>query len=227
MVGGALATLALVATLGVTSVFAQSSDSSSPSAAQTFIDRLAQNLGLSSDQVKQGLQKTQEQYVDDAVSSGKLTPQQGDAAKQRIESGQSGPFVFLPGHGGKGGRFGHGGIGMGMDMDLNAVASTLKLTPQQLHDALASGKTLKQVISDQGSTVDQVVNAVVAQEKTELDKAVTAGRLTSDQESQRLSDLTQKLTDAINNTPVGPRGFDHHGWGGPQPQPQQKQTPTT
>lgn len=220
VIGGALATLALAASLTAGTVFAASTatptTNSAQATVQTFIDRLAQNLGLSSDQVKQGLQKTQDQFVDDAVAAGKITAEQGAALKQQIASGEISLYPFDFGFGGRH----RGGFGFGDAQGV--IASTLGLTQQQLQSELSSGKTLKQVITEQGKTVDDVVNAVVAQAKTELDQLVQSGTLTQDQETQRLNDLKQQLTDAINNNTFGTVGPMRGLWGmhGDQPSTQ-------
>jgi hypothetical protein len=48
-----------------------------------------------------------------------------------------------------------------------------------------------------------------------LDAAVTAGKLTKDEETNVLSDLSSRLDDLVNATP-GERGFGfgHRGWSG-------------
>lgn len=233
LIGGGLATLALASTITASSVFAAPSSTPTATSAQTkvqtFIDRLAQNLGLTSDQVQQGLQKTEDQYVDDAVSSGKMTQAQGDALKQKIDSGQLTPFMFGGPGFGMHGRHGHGD-------DMQVIADTLGITTDQLQSDLSSGTTLAQEITNHGKTVDDVVNAIIAQEKTEMDQAVADGKMTQDQETQRLDTMKQQLTDAINNNTFGQGGpggfgdFGGHGiWGhGPMGNPgQQSATPTS
>ncbi len=220
--GGGLATLALASTITAGSVFAATPSTPTATSAQTtvqtFVDRLAQNLGLSSTQVQQAIQKTEDQSVSDAVSSGKITAAQGTALQQKIDSGNISAFMF-GGHGfGMDGRHGHGA-------DMNVIASTLGISASQLQTDLSSGTTLSQEITNHGKTVDDVVNAIIAQEKTEMDQAVTAGKMTQVQETQRLATMKQQLTDAINNNTFGkggPRGFGDFGghghMGGPQDQ---------
>ncbi len=215
--GGGVLGLVLSAALVGGTVFAQEGTATPTTSAndlfQTFIDRLAQNLGISTDQLNQALSKTEQQTIDDAVSSGRLSQQQADALKQQIASGQTlAPLHELFG-------FGHGGCGV----DASAIASVLGITPQQLQTELQSGKTLKQVIADHGKSVDEVVNAVVAQLKTKLDAQVQSGKITQDQENTILSQQKQRLTDAINNNTLGRmRG---HGWHHEQG-PEQQATPT-
>lgn len=169
---------------------------SQESRAQRFLDKLAANLGLSSDQLQNGLKTTEKQYVDQAAQNGKLTPEQATALEQQIDQSNGiaplGRFLQQ--------RFQQAKVNIG-----KAVADTLGITPQQLKSELQSGKTLKDVIVEHspGKTPDQavqdVVNAVVAQAKTRLDTAVQNGKLSSEQETTILNNLSQRLTNRINN----------------------------
>ena len=98
VLAGSMAVVAILAIGGFATVFAAgnpTSSSSDPSGrAQTFLQRLASNLGISTDKLQQGLKDTADQYVDDAAKNGKITPDQADAAKQRIASSNGvGPFM--------------------------------------------------------------------------------------------------------------------------------------
>ena len=95
--------------------------------------------------------------------------------------------------------------------DLDAAASNLGLTEAQLRTQLAAGKTLAQVATAQGKSVDGLVTALVDAAKTKLDAAVAAGRLTSDQEQSILTDLKQHVTDMVNG--VRPSHADADGDG--------------
>ena len=72
---------------------------------------------------------------------------------------------------------------------------------------LESGKTLAQVATAQGKTVDGLIAALKADAKQKLDDAVKAGRLTQAQENQILADLDQRITGFVNGT------LQHHGRG--------------
>jgi hypothetical protein len=119
-----------------------------------------------------------------------LTKEQGDALKQRIESGQAPLFGLGGGPGGhdRGGHFG----------DLDAAASYLGLTEDQLRTQLQSGKTLADVAKAQGKSVDGLTDALVAATKKDLDDAVADGRLTKAQADQILADMKQRITDRVN-----------------------------
>ena len=72
--------LALGALLVSGTAFAQS-DTDDTSLHQTFLDRLAEKLGISSGELEATIQETQNDVIDDAVANGRLTEQQGERAQ--------------------------------------------------------------------------------------------------------------------------------------------------
>jgi hypothetical protein len=157
---------------------------------QAIVNDAAAQLGVQPQALSNALKKALENRVDAAVADARLTKAQGDALKQRIESGQA-PLFMGPGFGGHGPFDHHLG-------DLDAAASYLGLTEDQLRTQLQSGKTLADVAKAQGKSVDGLIDALVAAAKQHLDEAVADGRLTKAQEDQILSDLKQRITDRVN-----------------------------
>jgi hypothetical protein len=169
---------------------------------QAIISDAAGQLGVSPDKLSSALQKALEDQLQADVTAGRLTQAQADAAKQRIESGD---YPLVGTGGGFGGHFGHGGRGFGfggfgMFGDLSTAATYLGVTTDQLRTDLQSGKTLAQAATDQGKTADGLTGALVAAATTKLDAAVTAGKLTSTQESAIVSNLQKQITDFVNGT---------------------------
>jgi hypothetical protein len=171
---------------------------------QAIVNDAAKQLGVTPSALTSALKKALENRIDAAVAAGRLTKEQGDELKQRIESGDL-PLFFGP-------RFGpHEHFG-----ELDAAASYLGLTEQQLETQLESGKTLAQVAKDRGKSVDGLIQALVDAATKRLDADVAAGRLTKAQEQQILSGLKQRITDFVN----GVRDRDHEfrfdrGFAGP------------
>ena len=165
---------------------------SSPSEeSKAIVNDAAKNLGVEPSKLSAALQKAYEDRIDAAVAAGRLTKQQGDELKQRIESGDF-PLVGAPGFGHHfGGRheLGHG---------LDAAASYLGLTEDQLHSRLESGKTLAEIAEAQGKSVDGLKAAMVKDAKTHLDAAVKAGRLSPAEEQRVLAGLQQRIDDLVN-----------------------------
>ena len=177
----------------------------SPNAeSQAIVDDAAKQLGIQPSRLSDALKRALENRVDEAVAAGRLTKEQGDELKQRIESGDL-PLFFGP----RGGHFGHFG-------ELDAAASYLGLTEAELRTQLESGKTLAQVAKDRGKPVDGLIQALVDAATKRLDADVAAGRLTKAQEQQILSGLKDRITAFVN----GMRGHDFRfdrGFAGPPP----------
>ncbi|HMM41785.1 MAG TPA: hypothetical protein PKA95_07785 [Thermomicrobiales bacterium] len=174
---------------------------------ESFLSRLASNLGISRDTLDQAITTAGNETIDEAVSNGDLTQQQGDALKQRVADGN----IF--GFGQRHGRIGRALFGHGDGMA--TIASTLGITTDELRAELQSGATLAEVITNHGSTVDAVVQALVAEAKVDLDQAVANGRLTQSQADEILSALPDRLTQAIENASPGWYG----PWGGHETNP--------
>jgi hypothetical protein len=81
---------------------------------------------------------------------------------------------------------------------LGAAATYLGMTPAELRTALRGGKTLAQVASDKGKSVDGLVTALTAGAKKHLDAAVAAGDITQAQATAALKRLTEHVTDFVN-----------------------------
>jgi hypothetical protein len=88
---------------------------------------------------------------------------------------------------------------------LNAVATYLGITKAELRTARENGTSLAQLATLQGKSVAGLKQAIYDAAKADLDKAVAAGRITSAQETTRLSALQSHLDDIVNSTgPPGP-----------------------
>jgi uncharacterized protein YidB (DUF937 family) len=165
---------------------------------QAVITDAANQLGVDPSNLSAALKQALSNQIDALVSSGRLTKAQGDAIKQRIQSGQAPLF--------RGGSFGFRRSGFGRAAGLGALdvaSSYLGVSAADLRSALASGKTLADVAKEHGKTADGLVAALVDDAKKKLDTAVSAGRLTQAQEDSLLGDLKQRITDAVNGTRSG------------------------
>ena len=192
-------TVAALAVGGTGAGIAATKLGGSPSAeSKAVVNDAAKELGVQPSQLTNAIKKALTARVDAAVADGRLTKEQGAELKARIASDNFplfGPQAF------NGGHFGHRGPG------LAAAANYLGLTEAKLEAQLESGKTLAQVATAQGKTVDGLVAALKADAKQKLDGAVKSGRLTQAQENQILADLDQRITGFVNGT------LQHHGRG--------------
>lgn len=105
------------------------------------------------------------------------------------------------------------------DDDLQAAATYLGTTTDDLLTQLRAGKTLAQIASaTSGKSTARLIAALVAAEKTELTDAVKANRLTQAEADAIAASLQHRFTDLVNGTRPdrGPGGFGGpHDFGGP------------
>lgn len=102
----------------------------------------------------------------------------------------------------------------GRGPSLEVVAQALGVTEADLHTAFEGGQTLAQVAESQGVDVQVVIDAMVAAQTTHINQGVTDGKLTQAQADERLADVTEHVTDMVNNLRPAP-GQGHRGPGGP------------
>ncbi len=178
----------------------------SPSAeSKAIVNDAAKSLGVEPSKLEAALKKAMEDRIDAAVAAGRLTKAQGEELKQRIESGDFplfGPPAFGPGFGVPHPFF-HG---------LDAAASYLGLSEEQLESRLESGKTLAQIAKAEGKSVEGLKAAMQKDAKAKLDAAVKAGKLTKADEQKVLKDLEQRIDDLVNGQ-LRLRFREHRGFG--------------
>ena len=172
----------------------QPSPSPSPPAAgqqraDAYLNRLAQNLGITVDRLRAALQQTALQEVDAALQRGDITAERAQQARDRINSGDIGRLGFGIGRG--------GGRGPGFGASHEAIAQFLGLTAEQLRTEL-NGTSLAQVAQNHGRTRAQLVQFLTSAAQQEIAQAVQAGRLTQQQADQRLAALQSRIEQMVD-----------------------------
>lgn len=148
------------------------------------------------------------------IDDGTLTQEQADAVIAALETVR--PEGGM-GHGrGPGGPGGPGGRGAGLD----AAATALGVTQEELMTALKDGQSVAGLAAEKGVDVQTVIDAMVADVKTHLDEEVAEGDLTQAEADARLAEVTGKITAMVNGEmptpPAGPgRGRGPGGMHGP------------
>jgi hypothetical protein len=160
---------------------------------QAVINDAAEQLGVEPGELSNALKQALKNRVDDAVEDGRLTKEQGERMKERIDANE----VPLFGLGPMGG-FDRPGHHMFFHAKLEAAAEYLGMTRAQLREALQDGKTLAQVARDRDKSVDGLVDALVDEAEKMLDEDVEAGRLTEAEKKEMLSRLEDRITDFVN-----------------------------
>jgi hypothetical protein len=200
IVGGAAGVLAVGFT---TAALAQSGVFSPREESEAILDDAAEQLGVEPAELSDALKRALKNRVDEAVEAGRLTEEEGQDLKERIDANEV-PLVGLgPGLHGPGHHVHFGG--------LDAAATYLGVTEDELRTSLEEGTTLAELAREKGKTVEGLVDAMVADAREKLDEAVEDGRLTEEQHASILSTLEERITEMVNRElPPGPplgRGF--------------------
>ena len=198
---GLLAVVFTAAALAQTGVLSRSEES------EAVVNDAAEQLGVEPAALSDALKQALKNRVDAAVEAGRLTQEQGAEMKARIDASEV-PLLGL-GHGHGLGHHGHFG-------GLDAAATYLGLTEEELRTSLGEGKTLAEVAKERDKAVDGLVGAMVAAAKEDIDQAVEDGRLTDAKRKEILSTLEARITEKVNSQfRGGPGGPGRGDWGPP------------
>jgi hypothetical protein len=168
----------------------------------------AQNKDV--DGLKDAILAAAKSDLDKAVSDKKLTQSQADDVynhlKDRIDDMVNGQLGF----------HGHG-PGLFRFDDLSAAAKYLGLSDSALRDQLRDGKSLADVAKAQNKDVEGLKNAILAAQKSALDKAVSDKKLTQSQADDIYNGLKDRIDDVVDNKPgdFAPLRGTRRGWFGP------------
>jgi hypothetical protein len=212
--------LAIVAVVSGGAAYAATQDDSPQARSQAIVNDAAGTLGVDPAKLSDALKKALSNQVDAQVTAGTLTKERADAIKARIEDGTLPIFGGGPGgpgkhfgHRGGGPGFGHHFGGPGLAAGIEEIATYLGLEPADLRTQLRSGKSLADIATAQGKTVDGLKTAITDAVTKRLDAAVTAGELTKEQETKLLAGLADHIDDLVNG--VRPPGGGFGGGFGP------------
>jgi polyhydroxyalkanoate synthesis regulator phasin len=130
-------------------------------------------------------------HLDEAVAAGKLTAAQEQTMLAELKSHLD-DIVNNTGS--------PHGKGAGVRIFGTAVASYLSLSESELRTQVESGKSLAQIATAQGKSIDGLKAAIVAEAKTHLDEAVAAGKITAAQAKAMLDKLTSHIDDLVDRS---------------------------
>lgn len=206
--------IALTLALGVGVVaFAQGAGKTPTAQDSSFVAHLAQRLNLTTDAVTQAMRDAAKDTVAQAAQSGKLTQDQATKLDTRIDRWQGRlPLGFLAGA--QAAQAGQAVKQHLSKVGLDAAATALGMTAKDVLAQLKQGQTLRQLATAKSVDPQAVLNAIVSAEKAEIDKAATAGKLTTDQASKakakidaRAATLLDQVWPAKGQTGQGQRGM--------------------
>jgi len=199
VVGGAAVAAVLVG-LGAAGAIAASGAWSPSEERKAVIEDAARQLGVDPDALSDALKQALENRIDAAVEAGRITEEQADALKERLESSGDVPLLGGFGHFGHfGPHFGHfGHVG-----SLEAAAEYLGLSAAELRERLEEA-TLAEIAKDRGKSVDGLTKALVTAAETRIDEAVAAGRLSKEQAAELKAALPDRVEAFVTGGHRGP-----------------------
>jgi uncharacterized protein YidB (DUF937 family) len=169
---------------------------------QAILNDAAARLGVEPSELEAALDEAVAARIDAAVAEGELPQERADRMKERLEEGG------LPFFGGADGPHMH--RHMHVVGGLDAAAAYLGLTEAELREALHDDRTLAELATAQGKTVDGLKEALVADATEHLNAAVAAGRLTEEQKQRILEDLPERIDSLVRGElPGPPPGLEH------------------
>ena len=206
-----LAVIGVVATVAIgaaTGVMAQTPVPGITGDGATFLDRVAEKLGISSDTLRDAVKSSANDEIDERVVNGELTQEQADAMKERIANA---PDEALGGFGrgmGHGARFGFFGG--------DELATFLGTTADELRTEMqGDGATLATIAEAHGKSRNELKAFLTEQFQAHVNEEVADGRHTQEEADQKLAGFTANLDAMIDGTmPQGGPGMHHGGFGG-------------
>ncbi len=134
-----------------------------------------------------------EEALQPLIADGTITQAQADAVTSALQEARP---EGRPGGRGMGRGMGHGRIGHGIE----AAATALGVTSDELRTALRDGQTIAEVAAEKGVDVQTVIDAMAAEVKTHLDEEVAAGERTQEEADAKLADAIERITERLDDS---------------------------
>jgi|GEM_PF-650281 len=148
---------------------------------------LAIEKGITDAQMKEYMITSGTKHIDDAVTAGKMTAAQAEAAKTKLTEAAANCNFKDQGNGMMKGSMGMGG-------GHNVLSNLLKekgANDEEIKSALASGKSLYDFAIEKGITDAQMKEYMITEGTKRIDDAVTGGKMTDVQAEEAKTKLTE------------------------------------
>lgn len=150
-----------------------------PAFFQTFLEKLAANLGVEQSKLVDAVKQTELQIVDEAVEQGKLTSDQAQKIKDRIEEGNFFPMGHFPGPKNAGFR----------GKQLDELAQALGMNADELKAELQQGKKITDIAQEKGLTADQLRQKLLEARIQTIQQAVEDGKISQEKADEMIKRL--------------------------------------
>lgn len=190
--------LVLAGTLGLTAMVGGVVLGPAVATAATTEESAGQAVGNRVERIKEALQGL--------VEDDTLTEEQRDRVATTLDE------QLPPGRGHGPGKGGHGrGHGKGGRIALDAAATTLGMTEEELVAQLRDGRSLADLAAEKGVAVEDLAAALTAAAEERLAEKVAEGELTQEEADAKKAELAERIAAAIEREGFPGRG---HGPGG-------------
>jgi len=158
-----------------------------------LLERVAAHLGVEVTELQQAITDAQLEMVDEALANGRITEEQADTARERINNGEGlrGPRERHRQHDRR------AKIRAGI---IEESAAAIGITPAELRESLRAGHSIADAAEANGVPLDDVKAAIIDAAKTKLDAAVANSRIDQTRADELLAMLESRLDDLLNRT---------------------------
>jgi uncharacterized protein YidB (DUF937 family) len=190
-IGVGVAGLIAVTALGLGGASAQTpapSDTDTPGGRYTEL--LAEELGISVDELNEARLSARNAAIDELVAEGKLTQEQGEEMKSH-ELGEGFREHFGKGPGGK--------LVKAVVNVFQSAADIIGLPVEEVRERIAGGESLAEIAQSEGISADELKADLVAKLTTDINAAVASGELSQERANMLLEHLDEMVERAINH----------------------------
>jgi polyhydroxyalkanoate synthesis regulator phasin len=189
-VGLGVAGVIAVTALGFGGASAQTPSDQDGSRVQRYEEILAGKLGVTVDELHTAQKDARDQMIDEAVQAGKITPEQGE----KLKSLDLGAGLRMRLGDGPGARIRHAIVDV-----FNTASDIVGVPVDQLRSRLQGGESLADIAQSQGISADSLQAQMVAKLTTDINQAVTDGKIDQPAADKLLSNLDQRVQQLINH----------------------------
>lgn len=151
----------------------------------SYDEILAEELGISVEELRAAQSNATERYFDQLVASGDLTPEQAASLKTASAAEVIGEAVDNP------------GFDMVRNFALSQIANFLEMDRGELERQLSEGKSLKQVAEEQGLTEDDIRSELQSRADQLVGMIEQAGLVDSEQATDLRETIQSIIDDAV------------------------------
>jgi chromosome condensin MukBEF complex kleisin-like MukF subunit len=161
-----------------------------------FHELLAEELGVTVDELEEAFSNASLALIDEAEADGRLSAEEADRARERVEEGRFFP-VFRSGF--------HHGFAFGRLAPFDGIAELLGMTEEDLRAAVRDGQSLAEVAESAGVSLEELTAEVLANVRESLDEAVANDGLTQELADEIFERFESNIEDFLT------RDFDEAG----------------